>query len=123
MKSFGERSFTFMASSVWNSLLATLRNVSTLSQFISHLKTFLSDQAAFKQNLVGVSKKKKNGVSVYGLLNVDGCIWIGREWGGGGGGGGGGMRDPSKRRQGVRRVVVVAAAAESIDNLLTVMRI
>ena len=32
---------------------------------------------------------------MYGLLNVDGCIWIGRGWGGGGGGG---RRDPDKRR-------------------------
>ena len=33
LKSFGQRSFSFMAPSLWNSLLATLRNVPTLSQF------------------------------------------------------------------------------------------
>ena len=42
---FGKRSFSFMAPSLWNSLLATLRNVPTLSQFKSQLKTFLFAQA------------------------------------------------------------------------------
>ena len=45
-------------------------------------------------------------MSAYGLLNVDGCIWIGRgrewvAWGVGGVGGGRGReleRDPDKRR-------------------------
>ena len=32
-------------------------------------------------------KEEKSGMSVYGLLNVDRCIWIGRGWPGGGGGG------------------------------------
>ena len=45
LKSFGQRSFSFMAPSLWNSLLATLRNVPTLSQFKSQLKTFLFAQA------------------------------------------------------------------------------
>ena len=45
LKSFGQRSFSFMAPSLWNSLPATLRNVPTLSQFKSQLKTFLFAQA------------------------------------------------------------------------------
>ena len=45
LKSFGQRSFSFMAPSLWNSLPATLGNVPTLSQFKSHLKTFLFAQA------------------------------------------------------------------------------
>ena len=44
LKSFGQRSFSFMAPSLWNSLPATLRNVPTLSQFKSQLKTFLFAQ-------------------------------------------------------------------------------
>ena len=42
IKSFGQRSFSFMAPSVWNSLPATLRNVPTLSQFKSRLKTLFA---------------------------------------------------------------------------------
>ena len=34
LKSFGQHSFTFMAPSLWNSLLATLRNVPALSQIM-----------------------------------------------------------------------------------------
>ena len=45
LKSFGQRSFSFMAPSLWNSLPATLRNIPTLSQFKSQLKTFLFAQA------------------------------------------------------------------------------
>ena len=45
LKSFGQRYFSFMAPSLWNSLPATLRNVPTLSQFKSQLKTFLFAQA------------------------------------------------------------------------------
>ena len=45
LKSFGQRSFNFMAPSFWNSLPATLRNVPTLSQFKSHLKIVLFVQA------------------------------------------------------------------------------
>ena len=45
LKSFEQRSFSFMAPSLWNSLPATLRNVPTLSQFKSQLKTFLFAQA------------------------------------------------------------------------------
>ena len=45
LKSFGERSLSFMAPSVWNSLPADLRNLPTLSQFKSNLKTFLFTQA------------------------------------------------------------------------------
>ena len=44
-KSFGQCFFSFMAPSIWNSLPATLRNVPTLSQFKSQLKTFLFAQA------------------------------------------------------------------------------
>ena len=45
LKSFGQHSFSFMVPSLWNSLPATLRNVPTLSQFKSQLKTFLFAQA------------------------------------------------------------------------------
>ena len=45
LKSFGECSFSFMAPSVWNSLPADLRNLPTLCQFKSNLKTFLFTQA------------------------------------------------------------------------------
>ena len=45
LKSFGELSFSFMAPSVWNSLPADLRNLPTLSQFKSYLKTFLFTKA------------------------------------------------------------------------------
>ena len=45
LKSFGQRSFSFIAPSLWNSLPAILRNVPTLSQFKSQLKTFLFAQA------------------------------------------------------------------------------
>ena len=75
LKKSGEHSFHFTAPSDWNSLPATLRNISTLSQFISHLKTFLFAKAS-QQNLV--LSLKKGGMSVCGLLNVDGCTWIGR---------------------------------------------
>ena len=51
LKSFGERSFSFMAPSVWYSLPADLRNLPTLSQFKSNLKTFLFTQA-FPADLV-----------------------------------------------------------------------
>ena len=42
LKSSGQRSFSFMAPSLWNSLPATLRNVPTLSQFKSQLKTLFA---------------------------------------------------------------------------------
>ena len=45
LKSFGQRSFSFMAPSFWNSLPATLKNIPTLSQFKLQLKTFLFAQA------------------------------------------------------------------------------
>ena len=45
LKTFRQRSFSFMAPSLWNSLPAILRNVPTLSQFKSQLKTFLFAQA------------------------------------------------------------------------------
>ena len=51
LRSFTQHSFSFLAPSLWNSLPATLRNVPTLSQFQSHLKTFLFAQA-FQQYLV-----------------------------------------------------------------------
>ena len=40
-KTFGERSFSFLAPSVWNSLPSGLRNSSTLPLFKSRLKTLL----------------------------------------------------------------------------------
>ena len=78
LKSFGQRSFSFMAPSLWNSLPATLRNVPTLSQFKSQLKTFLFAQA-FLQNL-------KKCVSVCHCVAVE-CRWMhmDRERGKGGG--------------------------------------
>ena len=42
--SLGQRCFSFMAPSLWNSLPATLRNVPTLPQIKSQLKTFLFAQ-------------------------------------------------------------------------------
>ena len=45
MKSVGERSFSFTAPSVWNSLPASLRDTPSLSQFKSCLKTYLFRQA------------------------------------------------------------------------------
>ena len=45
LRSSVQRSFSFMAPSLWNSQPATLRNVPTLSQFKSQLKTFLFAQA------------------------------------------------------------------------------
>ena len=45
LKSIGESSFSFVAPSVWNPLPADLRNMPTLSQFKSNLKTFLFTQA------------------------------------------------------------------------------
>ena len=42
LKSFGQRSFSFMAPSLWNYLPATLKNVPTLSQFKSQLKTLFA---------------------------------------------------------------------------------
>ena len=45
LNSFVERSFSFMAPSVWNSVPADLRNLPTLSQFKSNLKTFPFAQA------------------------------------------------------------------------------
>ena len=59
--------------------LTAVQNVPTLFLFKFHLKTFLFAQA-FHSNLVLCLKK--GGVSVYGLLNVDGCFWIGRGQGG-----------------------------------------
>ena len=73
LKSFGHRSFSFMAPSLWNSLPATLRNVPTLSQFKSHLKTFLF--AGFPVESSTLSEKK--------MLRVCVCGWIhmNRDWG------------------------------------------
>ena len=45
LKPFEESSFSFMAPSIWNSLPSDLRNLPTLSQFKSNLKTFLFTQA------------------------------------------------------------------------------
>ena len=45
LKSVGERSFGFIAPTVWNSLSASLRNLPTLSDFKAQLKTFLFQQA------------------------------------------------------------------------------
>ena len=56
LRSFGQRSFSFIAPFLWNSLPETLRNVLTLSKFKSHLKTFLFAQA-FQKNLVLCPKK------------------------------------------------------------------
>uniref|UniRef100_UPI0025D76A15 hypothetical protein n=1 Tax=Thiolapillus sp. TaxID=2017437 RepID=UPI0025D76A15 len=45
LKSVGDRSFSFIAPTVWNSLPASLRNLPTLSDFKAQLKTFLFQQA------------------------------------------------------------------------------
>ena len=80
LKSFGQRSFSFLAPSLWNSLPATLRNVPTLSQFKSQLKTFIV--------CPGLPVESEEICICVWQLNVDGCIWIGR-----GGRGGGGERE------------------------------
>ena len=41
LKTVGDRSFGFVAPSLWNSLPVSLRNVPTLSTFRAHLKTYL----------------------------------------------------------------------------------
>ena len=41
LKKVGERSFSFLAPTVWNSLPCDLRDISTLSEFKSGLKTYL----------------------------------------------------------------------------------
>ena len=41
LKTVGERSFRFLAPSIWNSLPCDLRNASTLSEFKANLKTYL----------------------------------------------------------------------------------
>ena len=48
LKSVGERSFSAIAPSVWNSLPASLRNLPTLSDFKAQLKTFLFDRPFHK---------------------------------------------------------------------------
>ena len=45
LKSVGNRSFSFIAPTVWNSLPASLRNLPTLYDFKAQLKTFLLQQA------------------------------------------------------------------------------
>ena len=51
LKSFRKCSFSLKALSVWNSLLASLRNLPTLSEFKTQLTTFLFRQA-FSQNWI-----------------------------------------------------------------------
>ena len=93
-----------------------IRNVPTLSQSKSHLKTF-SVCPSFS---VESSAFQKGGVSVYGFLNGDGCKWIGRGRERGGGG------ERNKQEKGaldgwVRRQTQFAVAFESIDHLLIVV--
>ena len=45
LKTVGERSFSFLAPSIWNSLPASVRSQSSLAQFKSVLKTHLFNQA------------------------------------------------------------------------------
>lgn len=45
LKTAGNRSFSFVAPSIWNSLPTSLRDLPTLSQFRVHLKTYLFQQA------------------------------------------------------------------------------
>ena len=76
LKSFGQRSFSFMAPSLWNCLPDTLRNVPTLSQFKSHLKKLLV--------CPGLPVESEERCVCVWQLDVDGYIWIGRggrEWG------------------------------------------
>ena len=70
-------------------------------------------------------KEEKSGMSVYGLLNVDRCIWLCRGWPGGGGGG---MRDPAGGGVGWgggggagRRQIQFVVAVGNSDHLLSVM--
>ena len=68
-----------MAPSFWNSLQADLRNLSTLSQFKSNLKTFLFAQA-FLQFIVLLTT---GYASIFVLfvclfLNMERCMWKGR---------------------------------------------
>ena len=88
LRSFGQRSFSFIAPSLWNSLPATLRNVPTLSQFKSQLKNLVCP---------GLPVESKERCVCVWQLNVDGCIWIGR--GGREGVEGKSMRDLGKRRR------------------------
>ena len=48
LKSFGERSFSFVAPSVWNWLPACLQDQTTLSEFKTQLKTFLLNRPFHK---------------------------------------------------------------------------
>ena len=59
-----------MVPSLWNSLPAILRNVPTLSQFKSQLKTFFV--------CPGLPLESEEMCVCVWHLNVDGCIWIGR---------------------------------------------
>ena len=70
LKSFRQRSFSFMAQSLWNSLPATLRNVPRLSQFKSQAKNLLV--------CPGLPVECEEICVCVWQLNVDGCIWIGR---------------------------------------------
>ena len=45
MKTAGERSFSFLAPSVWNSLPSSLRDSPTMSVFRTQLKTYLFREA------------------------------------------------------------------------------
>ena len=45
LKTVGERSFSFLAPTIWNSLPATIRNLPDLEKFRSHLKTHLFKEA------------------------------------------------------------------------------
>ena len=45
LKTFGQRSFSFLAPTVWNSLPSDLRNAPSLSSFKKQTKTYLFRQA------------------------------------------------------------------------------
>jgi len=51
LKSLGDRSFSFLAPAVWNSLPVPLRNTQSFSQFKSHLKTYYFSQAFPSSNV------------------------------------------------------------------------
>ena len=92
LKSFGQRSFSFMAPSLWNSLPATLRNVPT--------RTAVSIQIAAKNFVCTGLPVESEEICV--CVAVE-CRWMhmDRERAKGRGGGGKSMRDLGKRRHGL----------------------
>ena len=57
-KTYGSRSFTVYAPKLWNSLLSTVRNATSLAQFCSRLKTHLIT-VAFKDEIDNRARREK----------------------------------------------------------------